>query len=168
MSALTCILLAKLGVVLTVLHGRLSQRNTAYSAVGVYILTRGLQNQHTQFNKLSTFEKMADKQQPSLTSLAESISQSAKALAATLEQGGHAAPSFALDGLVDYPKSPEVMGLRMVLLDAINDIHRLTLGPTDSSFMTPFFVRLPIGFNMTRLTSTAQLRFGHHGYSQRF
>ncbi|RTE84727.1 hypothetical protein BHE90_000738 [Fusarium euwallaceae] len=83
---------------------------------------------------------MADKQQPSLASLAETISQTANALAATLEKGGHAAPSFALDSLVAYPGSPDVMGLRMVLLDAINDIHRLTLGPTDVSFMTPLFM----------------------------
>lgn len=100
---------------------------------------------------------MADKQQPSLTSLAESISQAANALVATLEKGGHAAPSFALDSLSEYPKSPEVMGLRMVLLDAINDIHRLTLGPTDVSFMTPLFVRLPISIEMPRLTYADEL-----------
>lgn len=110
---------------------------------------------------------MADKQQPSLASLAETISQTAGALAATLEKGGHASPSFALDSLVDYPKSPEVMGLRMVLLDAINDIHRLALGPTDVSFMTPLFVRLPLSVEMSRLTRADELRFSHYGYSQR-
>ncbi|KAF4445637.1 Sterigmatocystin 8-O-methyltransferase [Fusarium austroafricanum] len=78
-------------------------------------------------------------QTPSLTSLAETAQQTAAALAAKLEQGGHPAPSFAQDGLADYPKDPEVVGLRMQLLDATTDLYRLALGPTDSSFMAPLF-----------------------------
>ncbi|KAF4333372.1 methyltransferase [Fusarium beomiforme] len=75
---------------------------------------------------------------PSLTSLAEAASQAAAALAIKLEQGGHPAPSFEKDGLADYPKDPEIIGLRMQLLDATTDLYRLSLGPTDSSFMGPF------------------------------
>ncbi|KAF9761724.1 hypothetical protein IL306_003740 [Fusarium sp. DS 682] len=74
---------------------------------------------------------------PSLTSLAEAASQAAAALATKLKQGGHPAPSFEQDGLADYPKDPEIIGLRMQLLDATTDLYRLALGPTDSSFMGP-------------------------------
>ncbi|KAF5549287.1 peptide transporter PTR2 [Fusarium mexicanum] len=63
---------------------------------------------------------------------------SATALAAKLEKGGYSAPSFAQDGLADYPKDPEIIGLRMQLLDATTDLYRLALEPTDSSFMGPF------------------------------
>ncbi|KAJ4244805.1 hypothetical protein NW762_014383 [Fusarium torreyae] len=79
---------------------------------------------------------MTDKM-PSLTSLAEAASQAATALAAKLEQSGHAAPSFAEGGLADYPKDPEVLGLRMQLLDATTDLYRLALGPTDTFFLGP-------------------------------
>ncbi|KAF5987166.1 methyltransferase [Fusarium coicis] len=74
---------------------------------------------------------------PSLTSLAEAVSQAATALAAKLEKGGFPAPSFEQDGLADYPKDPDIIGLRMQLLDATSDLYRLALGPTDSSFMGP-------------------------------
>ncbi|KAF5008064.1 hypothetical protein FDECE_5647 [Fusarium decemcellulare] len=82
---------------------------------------------------------MTDKA-PSLSSLAEAASQAANALAAKLEQEGHPAPSFAEDGLAEYPKSPEIMGARMQLLDAVTDLYRLALGPTDASFMEPLFL----------------------------
>ncbi|KAH6876328.1 S-adenosyl-L-methionine-dependent methyltransferase [Thelonectria olida] len=77
---------------------------------------------------------------PSLTSLAEAISQASSALASKLEQDGHAAPSFTEDGLAEYPKSPEILGLRMQLLDAATDMYRLALGPTDASFLGPIFL----------------------------
>ncbi|KAH7176437.1 O-methyltransferase-domain-containing protein [Dactylonectria macrodidyma] len=82
---------------------------------------------------------MADKT-PSLVSLAKAISESANALAAKLEQEGSPAPSFAEDGLVDYPKHPEILGIRMQLLDAAADMYRLALGPTDTSFLGPLFL----------------------------
>lgn len=78
---------------------------------------------------------------PSLTGLAEAASQAATALAAKLEKGGYSTPSFVQDGLADYPKDPEIIGLRMQLLDATTDLYRLALGPTDSSFMGPLLVR---------------------------
>jgi hypothetical protein len=78
---------------------------------------------------------------PSLTSLAEAASQAATALAAKLEKGEFPAPSFEQDGLADYPKDPDIIGLRMQLLDATSDLYRLALGPTDSSFMGPLLVR---------------------------
>ncbi|RYC81797.1 hypothetical protein BFJ63_vAg15314 [Fusarium oxysporum f. sp. narcissi] len=74
---------------------------------------------------------------PSLTGLAEAASQAATALAVKLEKGGYSAPSFEQDGLADYPKDPEIIGLRMQLLDATTDLYRLALGPTDSSFIGP-------------------------------
>ncbi|RKL39695.1 hypothetical protein BFJ70_g5948 [Fusarium oxysporum] len=74
---------------------------------------------------------------PSLTGLAEAASRAATALAVKLEKGGYSAPSFEQDGLADYPKDPEIIGLRMQLLDATTDLYRLALGPTDSSFMGP-------------------------------
>lgn len=79
-------------------------------------------------------------QSPSLSSLAETISQTANALASKLQQDGFPAPSFTEDGLADYPKTPELMGLRMALLDATTDLYRLALGPIDTSFINPFFV----------------------------
>jgi hypothetical protein len=88
------------------------------------------------------FAKMTNKA-PSLTSLAETISQTSAALASKLAKDGHTAPSFAEDGLVDYPKSPEILGIRMQLLDAAADMYRLALGPTDASFLGPIFVRPP-------------------------
>lgn len=78
---------------------------------------------------------------PSLTGLAEAASQAATALAVKLEKGGYSAPSFEQDGLADYPKDPEIIGLRMQLLDTTTDLYRLALGPTDSSFMGPLLVR---------------------------
>ncbi|KPM41238.1 hypothetical protein AK830_g5307 [Neonectria ditissima] len=77
---------------------------------------------------------------PSLTSLAEAISKLANALSSKLDQDGSPAPSFAENGLVDYPKSPELVGLRMQLLDATADMYRLALGPTDTSFLGPLFL----------------------------
>ncbi|KAF4439940.1 Sterigmatocystin 8-O-methyltransferase [Fusarium austroafricanum] len=77
---------------------------------------------------------------PSLSSLSETISQAATALAANLEQNGYPAPSFAENGLTEYPKSPEIVGLRMQLLDAVTDLYRLALGPSDSSFLQPLFL----------------------------
>uniref|UniRef100_A0A8H7N0J7 O-methyltransferase C-terminal domain-containing protein n=1 Tax=Bionectria ochroleuca TaxID=29856 RepID=A0A8H7N0J7_BIOOC len=79
-------------------------------------------------------------QSPSLKSLAETISQTANALAAKLEQDGFPAPSFAEDGLADYPKMPELMGIRMTLLDAVADLQRLALGPMDSNFLGPILL----------------------------
>jgi hypothetical protein len=78
---------------------------------------------------------------PSLTSLAEAASRAATALTAKLEKDGHPSPSFEQGGLADYPKDPEIIGLRMQLLDATTDLYRLALGPTDSSFMGPLLVR---------------------------
>ena len=78
---------------------------------------------------------------PSLTGLAEAASQAATALAVKLEKGGYSAPSFEQDGLADYPKDPEIISLRMQLLDTTTDLYRLALGPTDSSFMGPLLVR---------------------------
>ncbi|KAF5612322.1 sterigmatocystin 8-O-methyltransferase [Fusarium subglutinans] len=75
---------------------------------------------------------------PSLTDLAEAASQAATALAAKLEKGGYSAPSFVQDGLANYSTDPEIIGLRMQLLDATTDLYCLALGPTDSSFMGPF------------------------------
>lgn len=76
----------------------------------------------------------------SLASLAATIAETASGLAAQLSNNGHPAPSFAEDGLVDYPKTPEVMGARMQLLDAVTDMYRLAMGPTDMAFMNPIFV----------------------------
>lgn len=76
----------------------------------------------------------------SLTSLAESVSQLATALSAKLEEGGFPAPSFNENGLADYPKLPEVVVLRLQLLDAVSDLYRLATGPNDSAFLGPLFV----------------------------
>ncbi|KAJ4055577.1 hypothetical protein NW756_003282 [Fusarium oxysporum] len=111
---------------------------------------------------------------PSLTGLAEAASQAATALAVKLEKGGYSTPSFAQDGLADYPKDPEIIGLRMQLLDATTDLYRLALGPTDSSFMGPllafhdasvtnilnqfnFWNAVPIGGSATYAEITAQV-----------
>ncbi|KAH7311342.1 putative O-methyltransferase [Stachybotrys elegans] len=75
-----------------------------------------------------------------LVKLAETISQTAKALSAKLEENGSASPSFELDGLVEYPKVPEIVGLQMQLIDAAADMHRLALGPTEASFVGPLFL----------------------------
>ncbi|KFA69637.1 hypothetical protein S40285_04070 [Stachybotrys chlorohalonatus IBT 40285] len=76
----------------------------------------------------------------SLTSLAESVSQLATALSAKLEEGGFPAPSFNENGLADYPKLPEVVVLRLQLLDAVSDLYRLATGPNDSAFLGPLFL----------------------------
>ncbi|KAI5464393.1 putative O-methyltransferase [Mariannaea sp. PMI_226] len=77
---------------------------------------------------------------PSLASLAATISEAATALTALLDKNGLPAPSFAEDGLEDYPKLPELMGPRLQLLDAAADMFRLALGPNDFSFMNPLFL----------------------------
>jgi hypothetical protein len=81
-----------------------------------------------------------------LVKLAETVSQLAKALSSKLDEAGVAQPSFAEDGLVDYPKSPEIAGIRLTLLDAVSDLHRLATGPTDAIFSGALFVRTPITF----------------------
>lgn len=75
-----------------------------------------------------------------LTSLAVTISDTTAALTAQLEKAGVSAPTFAVDGTADYPKTPEVMGLRVQLMDAVADMWRLTLGPTDMMVSHPLFV----------------------------
>jgi hypothetical protein len=75
-----------------------------------------------------------------LVSLAESIADTAKALAAQLKSSNSPLPSFAVDGPSEYPKVPEVIGLRFQLIDAINDLFRLAMGPNDMAFMNPISV----------------------------
>jgi hypothetical protein len=77
---------------------------------------------------------------PSLVNLAETVSQLAKILSAKLDEASIAQPSFAEDGLVDYPKSPEIAGVRLTLLDAVSDLHRLATGPTDNIFSGALFL----------------------------
>lgn len=77
-----------------------------------------------------------------LTSLAGTISTCANGLAGQLQAGGFPAPSFDENGPSGYPLLPEVMNLRFQLLDAVNDLHRLVLGPTDEWFMGPFFANV--------------------------
>jgi hypothetical protein len=84
-------------------------------------------------------------QDVSLVSLAETISETAKALTAQLRSSNLADPTFAEDSL-DYPKQAEVIGLRFQLLDAVNDMYRLAMGPHDMAFLNPLFVRLPSVF----------------------
>ncbi|KAH7208524.1 O-methyltransferase-domain-containing protein [Fusarium oxysporum] len=80
---------------------------------------------------------MADNNNPSLESLAATISETANALSAKLKESACPAPSFAEDGLVEYPKLPELNGLRFQLIDAAADLYRLALGPTDNSMFAP-------------------------------
>jgi hypothetical protein len=75
-----------------------------------------------------------------LVTLAESIADTAKALAAQLKSSNSPLPSFAADGPSDYPKIPEVIGLRFQLIDAVNDMFRLAMGPNDMAFMNPISV----------------------------
>ncbi|KAK2923172.1 Winged helix-like DNA-binding domain superfamily [Fusarium oxysporum f. sp. vasinfectum] len=80
---------------------------------------------------------MADNNNPSLESLAATVSETANALSAKLKESACPAPSFAEDGLVEYPKLPELNGLRFQLIDAAADLYRLALGPTDNSMFAP-------------------------------
>ncbi|EMT74665.1 Sterigmatocystin 8-O-methyltransferase [Fusarium odoratissimum] len=86
---------------------------------------------------------MADNNNPSLESLAATISETANALSAKLKESACPAPSFAEDGLVEYPKLPELNGLRFQLIDAAADLYRLALGPTDNSMFAPLHVGSP-------------------------
>ena len=79
---------------------------------------------------------------PSLESLAATISETANALSSKLKDSGLPPPSFAEDGLVEYPNVPELIGLRFQLIDAAADLYRLALGPTDNSIFAPLHVSL--------------------------
>lgn len=85
---------------------------------------------------------MADNN-PSLESLAATVSETVNALSAKLKEIACPAPSFAEDGLVEYPKLPELNGLRFQLIDAAADLYRLALGPTDNSMFAPLHVGSP-------------------------
>lgn len=52
----------------------------------------------------------------SLTSLVVIISEKTNAISSPLNDNNCPTPSFAEDGPLDYPKIPEIMGLRFKLL----------------------------------------------------
>lgn len=81
--------------------------------------------------------------EPTLASLAASISDAANAIAKHLEDNGHPAPSFQEEGLERYPKDPQLMGLRFQLIEATSDLYHMALGPEDMAFMQPLFVSNP-------------------------
>lgn len=87
----------------------------------------------------------------SLTSLAATISETTAALTAILEKNNVPAPSFAEDGLVEYPRIPEAIGLRLQLIDAVSDLYLMAMGPSDMGFVQPLIVSLCIKIALFRL-----------------
>ncbi|KAF7548437.1 hypothetical protein G7Z17_g7058 [Cylindrodendrum hubeiense] len=87
--------------------------------------------------------------EPTLTSLAASISDAAKGITKYLEDNGHPAPSFQESGLERYPKDPQLLGLQFQLIEATSDLYHLALGPEMMVFMQPilfdFFSAVPLG-----------------------
>lgn len=81
--------------------------------------------------------------EPTLASLAASISDAANAITKYLADNGHPAPSFQEEGLERYPKDPQLMGLRFQLIEATSDLYHMALGPEDMAFMQPLFVSNP-------------------------
>lgn len=80
---------------------------------------------------------------PTLKVLAETISQTAKAITSYLDAHDIPTPSFAEDSPTDYPSVPEVQGPRLKLIEALSDMMLLAMGPTDFCFMKPIYVGLP-------------------------
>ncbi|PKS06174.1 hypothetical protein jhhlp_007491 [Lomentospora prolificans] len=75
-----------------------------------------------------------------LTGLAATISETSSAIAALLAKDGLPAPTFAEDSPTDYPKNPDIIGLRFKLIDAALDLYRLAVGPSDHALMQPLFL----------------------------
>lgn len=78
-----------------------------------------------------------------LKSLAATISETTDAISSVLESNNHPQPSFSEDGPLDYPKHPELAGLRFKLVDATLDMYRLAMGPSDMAFAHPLYVSTP-------------------------
>jgi len=87
--------------------------------------------------------------QPTLNSLAATISKATEAITSHLEQNGLPQPSFAEDGPASYPNAPEVQGARFQLIGALLDLLNLAYGPADMSFINIVLVSrffLPLGW----------------------
>jgi len=66
---------------------------------------------------------------PTLEELSAQISSSVAAITAYLKNNGGKAPTFAADGLHEYPPAPEIMGPRLALIEAASDLVQLAMGP---------------------------------------
>jgi len=81
--------------------------------------------------------------QPTLDSLAATISQAAQVITSYHDANGLFAPSFAEDSPFSYPQVPEIINARTQLIDATFDLHQLILGASDGIFLQPLFVGIP-------------------------
>jgi hypothetical protein len=66
---------------------------------------------------------------PTIVELAEQIKLAATTIDGFLKEHSHDTPSFLASSPVDYPDSPELMGLRASLIQGATDILHLALGP---------------------------------------
>ncbi len=80
--------------------------------------------------------------QPTLSGLAATIAEATKAITSYLNVNGLPQPSFSEDGPADYPKAPEIEGQRFQLIEALQDMLRLAMGPSESIFFQPLLVRV--------------------------
>jgi hypothetical protein len=79
---------------------------------------------------------MADQlSQITLTSLATQISELTRTITQHLESKNIPAPTFSPDSAAKFPVlEGDLFVKRQVLLDAINDLHTLVQGPSESVF----------------------------------
>lgn len=63
-----------------------------------------------------------------LDSLASKIAVHTKSITSYLDSNGLPAPSFAGNGVAEYPAVPEVQGARMSLIESLMDMLHLAMG----------------------------------------
>ena len=78
--------------------------------------------------------------EPTLDSLAVTISETAEAITSYFASKGQPSPTFAEDSTTTYPMVPEIIGARFQLLEAIHDLQLLVEGANDHLFCAPFLV----------------------------
>lgn len=77
-----------------------------------------------------------------IEALGSTIADLSKSLANQLEALNQPEPSFAIDGPASLPQSAEIQGTRLKLLETLETLHHLIVGPSDFWFQQSMFVSI--------------------------
>ncbi|PYH64352.1 O-methyltransferase [Aspergillus vadensis CBS 113365] len=72
--------------------------------------------------------------------LGSTIADLSKSLANQLEALDQPEPSFAIDSPASLPQSPDIQGTRLKLLETLETLHHLVVGPSDFWFQQSMFL----------------------------
>lgn len=78
----------------------------------------------------------------SIEALGSSVSDLTASLAHQLEALNQPEPSFAIDAPASLPQSLEIQGTRLKLLETLETLHHLVIGPSDFWHYQSMFVSL--------------------------